>query len=84
MLLSLAVNQQADMARQGPFAATVTRAPGATGGRLDVALDADPVVVYEQVPWTPHPGPTFPPAGAAGLVVFDDRGDPWLIAWRGA
>ena len=66
----------------GIYVATVTRAPAAVGGRLDLSIDADPAVTYEQVPWSPHPGPTYPQMGTRCLVVFDDRGDPGLVAWE--
>ena len=45
------------------------------------SLDADPEVVYEAVPWMPR-DTALPDAGASCLVVFDDRGNPWMPVWR--
>lgn len=76
MLLALA---SAARHQTGPFVGRVVRAPGVAGGRMDVALDAEPAIVYESVAW--RPGTPLPTPGALCLVAFDDRGDPWVIAW---
>lgn len=65
----------------GIYAATVTRAPAGLADTTDVALDADPDVVYEAVPWMPR-DTAMPAAGSSCLVVFDDRGNPWMPVWR--
>ncbi|MCB0882702.1 MAG: hypothetical protein KDC33_10875 [Thermoleophilia bacterium] len=71
------------MPSAGAYAASVTRAPAILTDTADVALDADPEVVYEAVPWMPR-GTALPTVGASCLVVFDDRGNPWMPVWRPA
>lgn len=76
MLLSLAPPREHPT---GPFVGRITRAPATNGARMDVTLDAEPTIVYEAVAW--RPGSPLPALGAVCLVAFDDRGDPWVIAW---
>jgi hypothetical protein len=74
----------------GKAAGVVLRAMSSAGLVTQPTLQAMIAVGTPEFPtalWEPHPGAnpgdaqTFPAVGNLCLVVFDDTGVPWIIAW---
>lgn len=55
-------------------------APASLTTKATVVLDHAEGVKFEDVRWMPR-GAVIPDAGDECLIVLDDEGDPWAVAW---
>jgi hypothetical protein len=61
---------------------TVHSAPADLSDRMSVVVpDFDPGFVWTECRWMPRDAVSLPAKGDACVVVFDNRIQPWVLAW---
>lgn len=68
--------------QQGAHYAIIHTDPGDLSNRVYVILpDFDPSFKWGPCRWQSRDNLTRPQSGEECLVLFDNRGDPWVVAW---
>lgn len=60
--------------------AKVSKAPGSLTARMSVTVDSMGKQQFNRCRWMPR-GEDLPAKGDRALVVLDELGDAWVIAW---
>jgi hypothetical protein len=71
-----------DVEAPGAVYAKIAVAPGDLNDLIPVVIpEFDPTLTWGPCRWQSRDGTTLPAAGDECLVVFDNRRQPWIVAW---